>query len=85
MTFAKERFDRFWRKMAMTRADVHDQRIRCGRRTGQRFAEARINRLPNHMFDDGSVRSRCSNGHNERQFREKRARVNKNLAKSSNI
>ena len=55
MPFAEESFDRFRREMAMARADVYDQRIRRGRRTRQRFAEARIHRLPNHMFDDGSI------------------------------
>ena len=85
MAFAKQRFDRFRREMAVTRADVHDQRIRRGRRARQRFAEARINRLPNHVFDDGSVRSGCSNGHNAASFDLFRHVVNKYLAKSSNI
>lgn len=85
MTFAEESFDRFRREVAMARADVHDQRIRRGRRARQRFAEARINRLPNHVFDDGSVRSGCSNGHNATSFDRLRPFVNKYLAKSSNI
>jgi hypothetical protein len=71
--------------MAMPRADVHNQRIRraCGAR--QRLAETRIHRLSNHVFDNGSMWSRCGNSHNLHTFDRISLSVNKYLAISSNI
>ena len=52
---AKKRFDGLGRKMAMARADVHDQRIWGGRVVRQRLAKTLVNRAANEMFDDGPM------------------------------
>jgi hypothetical protein len=47
----------------MPRADIHDERIRAARDARQRLSQARINRLPNQMFDDSAMRCSFSNYH----------------------
>ena len=85
VAFSEKRVHRVLGKMAMPGADVHHEWIRRRGRAGQRFAEARIHRLPNQVFDDGSMRSGCSNSHNATSFDRFNHSVNKYLATSSNI
>src|SRR5439155_9674260 len=64
--FAKKSLNGVRCQMAMAGADVHDQRIRRSRALGQRFAKPLIHRLPNEMFDYGSVRHWLGGNHIER-------------------
>jgi hypothetical protein len=61
--FAKKNFHRLRREMAVPRTDVDDERTLTAGEARQRFAQSRINRLPNHVFDDGAMWCWCSYSH----------------------
>jgi len=50
--------------MAMTRADIDYQRMRCGGGAGQGLAKALIHSLADQEFDDGTVHSLARSDHN---------------------
>ena len=63
-TFAKKNFHRFRREVAMPRADVDDERTLPAGRARQGLAKLGVNRLSNHVFDDGAMWCWCGNsGH----------------------
>jgi hypothetical protein len=63
VAFAKKTFDSFLRQVTVARADIDDERIRSARRARQRLAELGVNRLTNHVFDDGAMWCGCSDSH----------------------
>jgi hypothetical protein len=71
--------------MAVARADVDYKRIRGRGGARKRLAQAGINRLANHVFNNRSVRHGCSNCHNGLNFGRIMSQVNNYLAISINI
>jgi hypothetical protein len=49
--------------MAVPRADVDDERTLPAGNARQRLAKLGVNRLPNHVFDDGAMWCGCSDSH----------------------
>jgi hypothetical protein len=47
----------------MPRADVDDERTLPAGDARQRLAKLGVNRLPNHVFDDGAMWCWCCNSH----------------------
>ena len=60
---AEKRFHRVLREMAVTCADVDDKRTRRGSHARQRLAKLGVNRLSNHVFNDGMMWCWSSNRH----------------------
>ena len=58
VAFAKKSFHCFRREMAMPRADIHDQWIRGGSGAREWLSKPGINRLPDQVLDDSTVRRR---------------------------
>lgn len=56
MALAKEGLHRVLRQMTVTRTHVHHQRTLTAGDPGQWLSKARIDRLTNQMFDDGTMR-----------------------------
>jgi len=62
---AKKSFHRFRREVAVTRTDVDDKRTLSAGDARQRLAKFGINRLSNHVFDNGAMWCGCSYSHKE--------------------
>jgi hypothetical protein len=64
MPSAKQGFNRFRRQMAMARADIDYQGVRCRRQPRQCLPKPLIHSLSNTMFDDRPMRTIYGIDHN---------------------